>query len=160
MQKFGTIYKKYAPEVFRYAYSLTLERDEAKDITAETFARALTAYDPSRQPTVRAFLFSIAHKLIMDHFRRRKRFEPVDPDELSKEPHFQTQAEDRDLLFKTLIQLQSFTDADRELILLRAQGLTYEEISAALGLSVAACKVRVHRARSKLAEWRVENLEK
>lgn len=158
MHKFSTIYDKYAPEVFRYAYSLTLERDEAKDITAETFARALTAYNPDRQPTVRAFLFSIAHKLIIDHFRRRKKFEQVDPDELSRDANFEIQAEDRELLNKTMWQLQTFSELDREAILMRSQGLSYEEISAALGLSLSACKVRVHRVRLKLAEWRAANL--
>lgn len=158
MQSFSTIYQKYAPEVFRYAYALTLNRDEAKDITAETFARALTAYDPGRQPTVRAFLFAIAHRLVIDHARRRRRFDPVDPDELFHDPDFETQTDDRDLLFKTLLQLRKLPEIDREMILMRGQGLSYEEIAAALELSVAACKVRVHRARLKLAEWRAENL--
>ncbi|MCB9367471.1 MAG: RNA polymerase sigma factor [Calditrichaeota bacterium] len=159
MQHFEAIYQKYAPDLYRFAYSLTLDADAAKDIAAETFARALLVYDPKRQPTVRSFLFSIAHKLTIDHLRRRGRSEDLDPDTLSLAPLFEDQTEHRDELLATLLHLRTFPELDRDAILLRAQGLGYDEISAALGVSVAACKVRVHRARLKLAEWRAKNLE-
>lgn len=154
MQSFDPIYRKYAPEVFRFAYSLTLDREGAKDITAETFARAVTAYDPSRQPTVRAFLFTIAHRLIMDYFRQGKKHVPLDPDLISHEPHFERQSEQNDLLFQTLRFIQTLPQSEQSAVLMRAQELSYEEISATLNITVAAAKVRVYRARLKLAEWR------
>jgi RNA polymerase sigma-70 factor (ECF subfamily) len=36
------------------------------------------------------------------------------------------------------------------------EGMSYEQIAAALGISLAAAKVKVHRARLKLAEVRKE----
>jgi len=39
-------------------------------------------------------------------------------------------------------------------LLLRSDGLNYEEIAQALDISLASAKVKVHRLRLKLAEWR------
>jgi RNA polymerase sigma-70 factor (ECF subfamily) len=47
--------------------------------------------------------------------------------------------------------LQSLPEADRAALLMHAQdGMPREAIASALGLSIAAVKVRVHRARIKL----------
>lgn len=49
--------------------------------------------------------------------------------------------------------LARLPEVDRAAVLMRAdEGLAYEEIAAALGISVASAKVKVHRARLKLAE--------
>ncbi|MBK6764915.1 MAG: RNA polymerase sigma factor [bacterium] len=157
MTGFDPIYKKYSPEIYRYAFGLTLNRDEAKDIVAETFARALTAYNPDRHPTVRAFLFTIAHRLVTDYFRRRRQTLPTDLDQVAHEPQFDGDSENRDLLLQTLVFVTTLPQIEREALLLRAQGLSYEEISAALSITVNAAKVRVHRVRLKLAEWRANN---
>lgn len=51
--------------------------------------------------------------------------------------------------------LQQLPEADRAALLMRAQHeLPYGEIAAALGLSLAAVKVKIHRARIKLAQLR------
>jgi DNA-directed RNA polymerase specialized sigma24 family protein len=50
--------------------------------------------------------------------------------------------------------LQSAPETDRAALLLRAQGLPYEEIATVLGISLAAAKVKVHRLRVKLILWR------
>jgi RNA polymerase sigma-70 factor (ECF subfamily) len=51
--------------------------------------------------------------------------------------------------------LEQLPEADRAALLMRAdEGLAYEEIAAALGLPVATVKVKVHRARMKLAQIR------
>jgi RNA polymerase sigma-70 factor (ECF subfamily) len=49
--------------------------------------------------------------------------------------------------------LAGLPEVDRAAVLMRAdEGLAYEEIAMALGISVASAKVKVHRARLKLAE--------
>jgi RNA polymerase sigma-70 factor (ECF subfamily) len=48
--------------------------------------------------------------------------------------------------------LADLPEVDRAALLMRAVGqLSYEETAAALGLSVGAARVRVHRARARLA---------
>jgi RNA polymerase sigma-70 factor (ECF subfamily) len=54
-----------------------------------------------------------------------------------------------------LEQLQRLPEVDRSAVLMRAlESAPYEEIARALGLSVAAAKVKVHRARLTLAKER------
>jgi RNA polymerase sigma-70 factor (ECF subfamily) len=58
-------------------------------------------------------------------------------------------------LRRVLDALAQLPEADRAALLLSAQeGLTSEEIAATLGLSVAAVKVKIHRARLRLNELR------
>ena len=50
------------------------------------------------------------------------------------------------------VALLELSDVDRTALLMRAQeGLRYDEIARALDVSVSAAKVKVHRARLKLA---------
>jgi DNA-directed RNA polymerase specialized sigma24 family protein len=64
-------------------------------------------------------------------------------------------AEARDELAWVLRALEQFPEADRAALLMRAdEGLSYEEIAAALGMPVATVKVKVYRARLKLAQLR------
>jgi RNA polymerase sigma-70 factor (ECF subfamily) len=54
-----------------------------------------------------------------------------------------------------LARLQSVPEIDRAALLMRAfHDLPYEEIAAALGISVASAKVKVHRARNILIAHR------
>jgi RNA polymerase sigma-70 factor (ECF subfamily) len=54
-----------------------------------------------------------------------------------------------------LAALQQLSEMDRTVLLMRAlDELPYEEIAATLGISVAAAKVKVHRARLKLMQTR------
>ena len=158
MTDFANIYTRYAPDIYRFVYGLTLNRRDAQDITAETFARALTAYNPERQPTVRAFLYTIAHRLVTDYHRRKRDTVETDEDSLGNDAEFDQQSEHRDLLESTFRYLNTFPQPDREAVLMRAQGLSYSEIAAAISISVSAAKVRVHRARLKLAIWKADKI--
>jgi RNA polymerase sigma factor (sigma-70 family) len=63
--------------------------------------------------------------------------------------------EHRDELRDTLAELQRLPEIDRAALLLRAEeGFTYEEIARILGRSLPTIKVKIHRARLKLIEWR------
>lgn len=52
---FHDIYRRYAPDVNRFAYWLCGNADEAKDLTAETFIRLWTAKGDLRMETVKAY---------------------------------------------------------------------------------------------------------
>jgi DNA-directed RNA polymerase specialized sigma24 family protein len=50
--------------------------------------------------------------------------------------------------------LQTFPEIDRAALLLRADGVAYDEIANSLNISLSSAKVKVHRLRLKLVEWR------
>jgi RNA polymerase sigma-70 factor (ECF subfamily) len=61
------------------------------------------------------------------------------------------QAEQRETLTSVLDGLQKLPEASRAALLMSAvDGMAYEEIARALGISLAAVKVKIHRARLAL----------
>ena len=65
--------------------------------------------------------------------------------------------ESKENLRDTLAALQLLPETDRTALLLRAQeGVSYEEIARVLGLSLSSVKVKIHRARLRLAEHRIK----
>src|SRR6266567_8501347 len=85
MTDFTTLYKKYAPDVFRFAMYLSGNRGEAEDITSETFVRAWTAPDPIEMATVKGYLLTIARNLFLQELRKRSRAVPLH--ESIRDPH-------------------------------------------------------------------------
>jgi RNA polymerase sigma-70 factor (ECF subfamily) len=172
---FRALYERYAGDVQRFAFYLCADRSRAEDIAAEAFARAWTGTGEIRTATVKAFLFAIVRNLVREDARKRGRevgplggqsgSGPRGPvrgrggsmDEEMQEgiadsrPGPAASADGRFELRAVLAALQQLPEADRAALLMRAQdGMSHQEIAAALGLSVAAVRVRIHRARLEL----------
>src|SRR5262245_34759675 len=149
---FDTLYQRYARDVYRFALYLSGRPDEADDITAETFVRAWTSRQPIRVGTVKAYLFMIARNLYRAGLRERGRTAELEETIRDPRPRPDTSAADRLALRDVLARMQTLPEIDRTVLLMRAHDdLSYEEIAAAVGISVAAAKVKVHRARARLA---------
>jgi RNA polymerase sigma-70 factor, ECF subfamily len=152
MTGFGELYKKYAPDVYHFALYLSGERAEAEDITSETFVRAWTSSEPVRVATVKGYLFTIARNLYLHGLRRKSRHVALDDELRDPQASPYAQAEQKAELRAVLAGLQKLPEIDRAALLMRAYHATpYEEIAAALGISLAAVKVKIHRARLALA---------
>ncbi len=155
MTDFRTLYQRYSADVFRFALYLSGNRSDAEDITSETFVRAWTSSSRIRADTVRGYLFTIARNLYLRGLRRSRRnvelqqpIEDAGPDPLAV-------AEQRAQFRAVLTRLRDLPETDRSAVLLRAvEGLTYEEIARALGISLAAVKTKIHRARLAFADIR------
>ncbi len=151
---FPDLYTRYAQDVFRFAFFLSGNRELAEDIAAETFARALTVGDSIRPGGVKAYLLAIARNLFLDWTRTQGRAtsladEHLDAADLTPGPEVGTAS--RLDLDATRAALQHLPERERAALLMSAwDGLSYEQIAAALGCSVAAVKVRIHRARLRL----------
>ena len=150
---FHELYERYAPDVYRFAHWLTGNPDDAKDLTSETFVRALTAEAEPRAETVKAYLFTIARNLHRKQWRRASRLEPMADDYVDPAAHPDTTAANREELGRAMAAIRDLPELDRTVLLLRVHdGLSYEEIATITGISAATAKVRVFRARSRLAE--------
>jgi RNA polymerase sigma-70 factor (ECF subfamily) len=151
---FSELYERYAPDVFRFALFLCGNRSAAEDITAETFSRALLTRQTIREGTVKAYLLAIARNLYRDAVRQRERFvsiEDADSERVDSAPLPDVVTGNRLELLAALDALQQLPEHERAAVVLAVHGgMAYEEIGAALGCSVAAVKVRIHRARVKL----------
>jgi RNA polymerase sigma-70 factor (ECF subfamily) len=149
---FSELYRRYAPDVYRFALYLTGQRGDAEDITAETFARVWTSSVPLEMATVKAYLFAIARNLYRQGMRRQSRQVALDDELLDPAIGPLAQATQQEQLRHTLARLQELPEQGRAALLMHAvDGMPYQEIAQVLGLSLAAVKVKIHRARLALA---------
>ena len=152
MTDFSSLYRKYAPDVYRFALYLSNERGEAEDITSETFVRAWTSPEPIEMATVKGYLFTIARNLFLQGLRKKSRHAPLDDDLRDRQASPYTRAEQNEKLDSVLAELQRLPEASRIALLMHAMdGMPYEEIARVLDISLAAVKVKIYRARLALA---------
>ena len=155
---FHELWKKYAHDVYRFSLSLCGNPSMAEDLTSEAFLRAWVAKDRILALTVKAYLLSIARNLYLHEIRKHGRDDAVDPG-LPAPGSPVRAAEEREQLRLALEGMLLLPEIDRAALLLRVQhDLSYEDIGAALGLPVSTARVKVHRARLRLAEICQRNL--
>ena len=152
MTDFSSLYKKYAPDVYRFSLYLSGEHGEAEDITSETFVRAWTSPEPIEMSTVKGYLFTIARNLFLQGRRKTSRHVGLDDDLRDPQAGPHVQAEQKERLQSVLTELQKLPETSRSALLMHAvDEMPYEEIARVLGVSLAAVKVKIHRARLALA---------
>ena len=156
MEQFETLYRQHASAVFRFAWGLCGNRSCAEDLVSETFVRLLTKAPRIRTRTALAYLLAVARNTYLNGQRRQRR-EVELPDEIVA-PQYDPDGrlDDRARLETVIAALGDLPEGERAALLLRIDHeLAYEEIAAALDISVGAAKVRVHRARLRLA-WALD----
>lgn len=152
---FEALHAQYGDDVYRFAFWLSGNAHDAADLASETFIRAWAGTDTIQLESVKAYLFTICRNLHRKNWRKRSR--EVNLEEaithLPDTAHSPAaQAATHEELQRTLEAMKQLSESDRTLLLLRAQGgLSYAEIASSTGLSEAAAKVKVFRARAKLS---------
>jgi len=157
---FHDLYQKYAQDVYRFAYWLCGDAQDAEDITSETFVRALTSTHEIQTETVKGYLLTIARNLAFKKAKRANRLADLTPGLPALGNGPEQTAETKFSLQGVMQFMQTLPEVDRAALLLHIQDdLSYEEISKALGISLAAAKVKVHRTRLKLNAYRMKEEE-
>lgn len=152
MDELETLYRTHAAAVLRFAWGLCGDRSQAEDLVSETFVRVLTRAPRIESRTALAYLLAIARNAYLSGLRRQRREVPLTEDLPAQDNDPDEGRESRASLAATLRALHGLPEGERAALLLRVDhGLPYEEIAAALEISVGAAKVRVHRARIRLA---------
>ena len=156
--------ERYQAQVFSLTFRMVRRREDAEDLTQDTFVRmfrALDRYDPQRP--FAAWLFTIASRLVIDLIRRR-RVTPISltQREAGSDEVYEIEVEDPGLKpdelatrseeeQRTESLIQSLPPHYRIVVMLRhQQDLSYEEIAEALHLPLGTVKARIHRAREML----------
>jgi RNA polymerase sigma-70 factor (ECF subfamily) len=146
---FEELFRRYAPALLRVLGRQLSSPGEAQDLLQQTFLqlhRARRDFKPGAR--LRPWIFTIALNLKREHFRRLKR-RPEAPLELDGRadpavpPVSPERAENERAVRRALDQLPA---DHREVIVLHwFEGLSFPEVSAVVGASVSAVKVRAHR---------------
>ncbi len=156
---FCNLVEAFQRPVYNLCYRMLGDPDEAEDAAQETFLRAyngIKRYDSQRPFST--WLLSIAAHYCIDQIRRRRfttlsfdQMPYLDPPDLTPGPEASTVAGETQRRVQTL--LASLNPQDRAaVVMLYWYDFSYEEIAAALGLTVSAVKSRLHRARHELAD--------
>src|SRR5258706_16002582 len=136
---FSEIYQRYARDVHRFSLYLSGSSAEADDVTAETFARAFAGGD-IRSGSVKSYLFTIARNVYRS--RRRRATTPVDEGTADPRDGPEQHAANQESIDALLRALNLLSEVERVTLLMKVRdGMSYEEIASALGISVAAAKV-------------------
>ena len=153
---FGALYRRYVDRIYRYVYSRVGRKADAEDLTAQIFTEAMEGLEGYRERgTFSAWLFTIAHRRVVDHYRRRRPTQPLDAASEIEDGGPNLLAEVvREERLEHLAPLVKGLDAEKqELLRLRFAGeLTYREIGKIVGRSEGAVKMAVHRLLRRLEE--------
>jgi RNA polymerase sigma-70 factor, ECF subfamily len=149
---FHTLYVRYAADVHRFALHLCGNPAMADDLVSEAFLRAWSASSPIREATVKAYLFTIVRNVYLSELRRSSRHTELSESIASPASGQDVRFEKEAALDAVLRALRTLPEIERAALLMRTQGeLSYGEIAGILQLSIVNAKVKVHRARLKLA---------
>src|SRR5262245_24026062 len=151
MSAFHELYRRHYDDVYRFALFLTGDHARAEDLTSDTFVRAWVARERINQATVRGYLLTIARNLYRDQKRRERPETGLDDAIADPRPAIDVQVHHTLALANVRARLRRVARGDRHaLLLFIARGMSYGEIANALGVSVAAVKSRIFRAREAL----------
>ncbi len=153
--QFADLYEEHARAVLRYCQLRISDPHEAEDAAALIFTRAFGAWPPANPEAARAWLFTIAHNVVANHYRQRANRLPRQPLDDALElrdpdatPLEQTLARERSAELRAAVTRLSADQ--RDVVELRLAGLTGPEIAASLGKSHAAVKMLQLRAVQRL----------
>jgi len=164
LEAFNAIVAAYQDRVYNLCLRMLGSSQAAEDATQEAFLSAYRNVGRMRGASLRAWLFRIAANACIDELRRRKRQahlsldaavrdgddeRPVEVADPAPGPEqFALRGELRNAIGLELGRLPP--DQRLAVVLCDIEGLSYEEIAAAMGGSVGTVKSRISRGRARL----------
>jgi RNA polymerase sigma-70 factor (ECF subfamily) len=160
--QFTRLYQRYVAGVYRYCRLRIPNTAEAEDATALVFTKAFAAFPPGAG-SFRAWLFTIAHNVVVNYYRGQKHraSHPLDlaaeiADRAPTPEEHLLRADDETRLYHALAQLP---DDQRRVVELRLAGLTGPEIAETLGRSQSAMRQLQFRAMQRLRQILIDPAE-
>lgn len=144
---FGEIYEKYYKKIFRW-FRRDFSNEDAEDLAQQTFLQ-LWGWLPQADgvKSAGALVYSIARNVRADRYRNTAfMLETASIYDFLELPDTSARIEAAEIK----IALETLGVRDRELLLMKAQGFTSDEIGTAFGISASAARTRLQKIRKKL----------
>lgn len=149
----AALYDCHAPELYRYIYHRLGNKTLAEDLTAEVFVRVLNLQRPPND--WRAYLYRVAHNLVIDFLRKNPRVleradewlvdeynDPVERAEIAEEQRYLRQA------------IARLTPEQQQVVVLKfIEEMSNAEVARILDKPEGAVKALQHRALDNLRAW-------
>ena len=156
---FGALYEKYIDQIYNYIYFRTSNVKDAEDICSRVFIRALhhiERYEDRGYP-FSAWLYRIAHNLVVNWYRDRERSDEVSLADQYPPPTMDGNVEDRlekdNETEELLAVIHGLPDDRKELLILKhVEGLTNTEIGQIMDRTEGAVKALYHRTLESLRD--------
>ncbi len=165
VRSFDTLYARYKRPLYAYLNRMTGNHALADDLFQQTWLRVIRKLEKyeSKQKFF-AWLTMIAHNLAIDHFRKEKTASelPLDDENIAvSEPVSHTEPwmklHNRELEKALRKATETLTEEQKEVFLLRQQGISFKEIAEVQNCSINTVLGRMQYAlknlRKQLNEW-------
>mgnify|MGYP002651714543 CR=1 FL=1 len=150
------IVEEHSARVYRLAYRLSGNAQDAEDLTQETFIRVFRSLASYKPGTFEGWLHRITTNLFLDMVRRRAkiRMEAL-PEDYERVPGTDMTPEEAYNVANLDPALQSALDGLAPdfrvaVVLCDVVGMSYDEIAETLGVKMGTVRSRIHRGRSQL----------
>jgi RNA polymerase sigma factor (sigma-70 family) len=161
--------KEFLPHLtamYNFAYRLTFDEDEAKDLVQETFLKAFRFIKSFQQGTnAKAWLYRILKNSFINDYRKKSK-QPAKVDYQEVESYYNSESVNSDITVDLRVDtlkdmmgdevsmaLNSLAvDFRTVIILCDLEGFTYEEMAKILDIPIGTVRSRLHRARNLLKE--------
>ena len=147
----------HSARVYRLAYRLTGNRQDAEDLTQEVFVRVFRSLDTYTPGTFEGWLHRITTNLFLDGARRKQRirFDPLSDERAARltSPALAPELAVAEQTFDDDIETALATlppDFRAAVVLCDVEGLSYEEIAEIMDAKLGTVRSRIHRGRSML----------
>jgi RNA polymerase sigma-70 factor (ECF subfamily) len=152
--------------MYNFAYRLTLDRDDAKDLVQDTYLKAYRFIGSFQQGTnAKAWLFRILKNSFINDYRKKSK-EPNKVDYQEVETYYNSEDVNRqitpdlrveslkDMMGDEISNALNSLDVDFKtvIILCDLEGFKYEEMAKILDIPIGTVRSRLHRARNLLKE--------
>ena len=152
------VVREHSARVYRLAYRLSGNAQDAEDLTQDTFIRVFRSLSSFSPGTFEGWLHRITTTLFLDMVRRRQRIRfdalPEDTERIAgSAPSPEQVYADTHLDPQVQAALDALPPDFRvAVVLCDIEGLSYEEIAATLGIKLGTVRSRIHRGRVQLRQ--------
>jgi len=157
----------FIDSMYNFAYRITSDEDDAKDLVQETYFKAFKFLNSFEKGTnAKAWLFRIMKNSFINEYRKKSK-EPQKVDYQDVELYYNS--EDMHMILSSDIQLETLQnmigdevsmalnalDVDFRIVIILCdlEGFTYEEMAKILDIPIGTVRSRLHRARNLLREF-------
>ena len=151
MEDIKRLYEMYSKDIYKYIYSITLNKEIAQDIVQNTFLEAIKSINTfNGNSTVKTWLIGIAKYEYYAYLRKNPKSVSLDEIEFKKVSYIQ---DNNESYYTIMNEISKLDEIQRQIAVLRiVNDLSFKEIGNIIGKSENYCRVSFFRIKQNLSE--------